>query len=234
MMVRLHRKNRPILAGFMTLLGMIGISAVALGQQGGFQEHTHSASSATNLQNTRKTPLPQQQLAEAIVRNALSRLWEQADAHFHLGEFNHTINLNRVIVQGQPQKLEAYENAAFLLWSTDRVNDGIAFLEQGLKANPKHYGMYDELGWYYYNNLKQPAKAIPYYENAVKYKAPFFTWHNLARCYERVDQWDKAVKTWEMAAKFPAQTPGATRNVPAERALARARAELAKRQNSKP
>jgi pentatricopeptide repeat protein len=92
--------------------------------------------------------------------------------------------------------------------------------------------MYDELGWYYYNNLKQPAKAIAYYENAIKYKAPFFTWNNLARCYERTDQWEKAVKTWEMAAKFPGAVPGSARNAPAERSLARARAELERRQKN--
>jgi tetratricopeptide (TPR) repeat protein len=202
-------------------------------QGGGYQEHKHSASDAPRYANNRKTPLAQQQLADAIIDDALTRLWEQSDQHFHEGEYNHAINLNRVVVQGDPRNVAAYENSAYLLWSTDRSDEAVTLLKSGVKANPKHYSLYDELGWHYYNNKKDPTKAIPYYEQAVKYNPPFFTWHNLARCYERTNQWEKAVKTWEVAAKFPAQTPGATRNVPAENALARARAELAKRRNNR-
>ncbi|MCS6776748.1 MAG: tetratricopeptide repeat protein [Chloroherpetonaceae bacterium] len=197
--------------------------------QGGYHPHQHSASNAPRYASTRKTPLAQSEMAQAIIDDVLTRLWEQADRHFHEGEYNHTININRVILQGDPHNLAAYENSAYLLWSTDRAEEAVALLKQGIKANPKHYGLYDELGWYYYNNLKQPEKAIPYYEQAIKYNPPFFTWHNLARCYEKTGQWEKAVKTWEVAVQFPAPTPGAPTNAPAENALRRARAELEKR-----
>lgn len=202
-------------------------------QGNGYQAHDHSAANAPRYVNKRKTPLAQMELADAIVDDALNRMWEQGDRHFHEGEYNHAVNLNRIIVQGDPHNMTAYENSAYLLWSTDRTDEAIAFLKEGLKSNPKQFGLYDEIGWHYYNSAKQPDKAIPYYEQAVKYNAPFFTWHNLARCYEKTNQWEKAVKTWEVAVKFPAPTAGATANVPAENALRRARAELAKRQKNR-
>jgi tetratricopeptide (TPR) repeat protein len=198
-------------------------------QGGGYQEHEHS--DTPTYANSRKTPLAQQQLADAILQDVLDRVWAQADKHFHEGEYSHAVNLNRVIMEGEPFRVETYENSAFLLWSTDRNEEAIAVLKQGIKANPKNYYMYDELGRHYSVNLKQHAKAIPYFEKAVQFKAPFFTWNNLARCYEKTNQWEKAVKTWEAATKFTSPVGGATRNVPAENGLARARAELAKRRN---
>jgi tetratricopeptide (TPR) repeat protein len=199
------------------------------GQGGGYQEHKHSASDAPRYENKRKTPLAQQKLAEAIIDDALTRLWEQSDKHFHEGEYNHSIALNRVIIEGEPGNVDAFENSAYLLWSTDRSEEAVVMLEAGAKANPASYRLYDELGWHYYDHKKNYQKAIPYYEQAVKFKAPFFTWNNLARSYERTNQWEKALKAWEAAAKFPSPVAGATQNVTAERGIARARAELAKR-----
>ena len=172
------------------------------------------------------TPEGQQQIADAILTDSLDQLWEQADAHFEKGEYNHLINLSRIIVQGNPRRVDIFADAGFLLWSTGRNDTATAFLKQGLAANPDNFYMYDELGTHYYHRLKDYPNAVSYYEKAVKYDCPFFTWSGLAHSYEKVDQWDKAVQTWEQAAKFV--TDGQVSST-MKRNLARAKAELANR-----
>ena len=75
-----------------------------------------------------KSAAGQKAVTDAILSGVMDDLWEQIDGHFHQGEYNHAINLSRVIVQAQPQRMECYGNAAWLLWSTDRNTDAIAFL----------------------------------------------------------------------------------------------------------
>ena len=99
----------------------------------------------------------------------------------------------------------------------------ITDLKKGIEANPNTYYMYDELGTHYWIHLKDAASAIPYFEKAIKFECPFTTYHNLAFCYQKLGQWDKAVKTWETAARY-------TKDPVAPIKLKQAQAQLAKMQ----
>jgi tetratricopeptide (TPR) repeat protein len=183
-------------------------------QHGGSQTKPTSGATAN---------ISQQDLADVVLRDTLDQVEVQADAHFHKGEYNHIINLNHIIVEGDPKDMDAFGNAAHLLWSTDRNEEALAFLKQGLAANPDNYYMYDEIGNHYFHHLRDPVSAIPYYEKAVKYQnCPFMSWNSLAHCYEKTNQWEKAVHAWETANNY-------TGNVAGPSNLKRARAELAKR-----
>ena len=172
-------------------------------------------------------PASAQETADAILADSLGLIYDQADEHFHQGEYNHIYSLCRIVVQGDPHNVEAFGNSAYLLWSSDRSDEAVAFLKQGIKANPNTYYMYDELGAYYWLHFKDAVSAIPYYEQAIKYDCPFFsTWNSLARCYEKVNAWDKAVEAWRKATQYP-------KNVTAERRLAQAIAERDKRAQQK-
>lgn len=189
------------------------------------------------------TPEGQEQIADAILTDAVDQLLDQADEHYHKGEYNHLINISRVVVQGNPHRVEAFANAAYLLWSTGQNDAATAFLKQGIEGNPDNYYMYDEMGAHFYHRLKDYPNAVAYYEKAVKFDCPFFTWSGLAHSYEKVDQWEKAVGAWEKAANFVTRGGNANpgKSDPSElRAdqvigdtmrhnLNRARAELAKR-----
>ena len=164
----------------------------------------------------------EQSLADTILADTMNDLWQFTDEHFHKGEFNHIVNLDRVIVQAQPRRREAYANSAWLLWSTDRNDDAVAFLKQGVAALPDDFYMYDELGQHYFTRLHDPKAAILYYEKAVQFPCPYVTLHGLANCYEKTGQWEKAVTTWERAAKYKDDKL-------APEKLKRAQAELAKR-----
>jgi pentatricopeptide repeat protein len=167
------------------------------------------------------TPVTQDALADAILADALRKVWTQTDKHWHQGEYSHIVNLMRLNAQGDPRNLDAYTDGAYLLWSMDRKPEAEALLQQGLRANPGNYYMYDEMGRYYYIMRKDYQAAIPYYEKAVKFKVPASTWNALANCYERAKQWDKAVKAWEVAATYP-------NNDVAKRRLERARNQVRK------
>lgn len=161
--------------------------------------------------------------ADAILADSLNRITDLADEHFHVGEWNHCINLLYVDVQGDPHNVDSFSNAAYLLWSTDRDPQGIAFLKKGIEANPDNFYMYDELGTHYWIHLHDASNAIPYLEKAIQFKCPFTTYHNLAFCYQKLGQWDKAVKTWETATRF-------TNDTQAQRHLKQAQEQLAKMQ----
>ena len=157
---------------------------------------------AGKAQAVKLYPTSAQEMADAILADSLGQIFEKADSHFHEGEYNHAVNINRIVVQGDPHNVEAYGDAALLLWSSDRNEQAIAFIQQGIQANPNTYYLYDEMGGHYWLHLKDAIAAIPYYEKAVKFKCPWPTWNSLAHCYEKTKQWDKAVSAWEGAARF--------------------------------
>jgi tetratricopeptide (TPR) repeat protein len=147
--------------------------------------------------------------ADAINDAVLSNLAEITDMHWHKGEYNHIINLYRMVIAGRPDHLDAYANAGWMLWSMNRDAEAVALYEQGLKANPNTPYMYDELGYYYYNRKKDYARAIRYYEKAVTFDdCPDFSYRMLAHSYERNKQLDKALAAWQRTVKkFPNNQP---------------------------
>jgi tetratricopeptide (TPR) repeat protein len=168
----------------------------------------------------------EEELADAVLGDAMNRLWEQTDEHFHQGEYNHAVALNRIIVQGDPHNVEAYASSAWLLWSMGRNEDAESLLNEGIAANPSTSYMYDEMGIYWNIERKDPKAAIPYFEKAAKFDCPFTTWNSLANCYEKTDQWDKAVAAWEKATLYPDNRVAITR-------LKRARQHVAQQNSGK-
>lgn len=141
---------------------------------------------------------------DAMVEGVLNLMRQAIDAHWHKGEYNHIINLSRIVVAADPGDLETYANAGWLLWSMARDAEAVALYEQGIKANPNESYMYDEMGQYYYTRKKDMPLAIKYYEQAVRFKdVQPVTLHMLAHAYEKNGQRDKAIAIWERAARDP-------------------------------
>lgn len=206
------------------LLGMASLASAQTSKSGGPSKPLPARSKPTAFY----TPEGQQQIADAILTEVVEQLSDQADTHFDMGEYNHCVNLCRIVVQGNPRRVDAYGDASYLLWSTGQNDAAITFLKQGLAANPQGYYMYDELGAFYYYRLKDYSNAITYYEQAIKYPdCQSFTWSGLAHSYEKANNWDKAVHAWEQATNFVTDR---NNNDTMKRNLARAKAELARRQ----
>ena len=225
---------------FVVLIPALALASALAGAQGqgpaSNKPLTHSFSDAHSVKNAQpggsnvaSEVLSEQATADAIAAQSLADLFSSAnDAHWHHGEYNHIININQVVMEGDPKNLETYSNNAWLLWSTDRKDQGIVTLKKGITANPDTYYMYDELGNFYRLHLKDYSSALPYFETATKFgDCPSLTWHALAQCYEKGGQWDKAVKAWATACRYPNDALAPVR-------LKRAQAELDKQKKGRP
>ncbi|MCL5283595.1 MAG: hypothetical protein M1330_02635 [Armatimonadetes bacterium] len=142
-----------------------------------------------------------QSVVNAVVRSTIQDLDKATDLHWHEGEYNHIINLYRMIIAAEPYHLEAYSNCGWLLWSMNRDKEALAIYHQGLKANPNNYYMYDELGEYYFLRQKNYNKAAEWYGKAVKFTCPAFTWHMYAHSLEHNGDLKGALKAWKYSAK---------------------------------
>jgi len=168
----------------------------------------------------------EQAAADATAADALSRIYDIANNRFwDHGEYNHVVNLNQVVMEGDPGNLDTYCNNAWLLWSTDRKEMALVALKKGLAANPKTYYMYDEIANYYRIDLHDYPSALPYFEQATKFACPSMTWHGLALCYEKAGKWEKAVNAWSNACRDPKDGLAIVR-------MKRAQAHLDKQQGS--
>ena len=124
------------------------------------------------------------------------------DMHYHKGEYNHIVNISRMAVAANPDDLDMYADAGWLLWSMNRDAEAVALYEQGIKANPNSYYMLDELGQYYSIRKKDWPHAVQYLEQAAqKPDSTEITLHMLAHAYEKNKQLDKALATWARVLK---------------------------------
>jgi tetratricopeptide (TPR) repeat protein len=140
---------------------------------------------------------------EAILQDIQDNMTVLTDMHWHKGEYNHIIHVDKMIIAADPGNVDAYSNAAWLLWSMDRDDEAVAMYEMGIKNNVASAYMYDELGFYYVLRKRDHRRALPYYEKAAAMKdCKPFTLHMLANCYEKVGQLEKALATWKRAASI--------------------------------
>ena len=155
-------------------------------------------------QNQKTLPTDSQVRVEVMLDDIATKLGAAADAHWHKGEYNHNINVTKMVVSARPDLVDMYANAGWLLWSMNKDAEAEALYREGLQNNPNSYFMYDELGQFYFMRKKDFAIAAKYYAKAVTFKdARPQTWNALARSYEKSGQMASALKTWEKAATFP-------------------------------
>jgi len=147
--------------------------------------------------------------AEAARRTAESRdfltdmLWLNTEGHWHEGRWGECIRLCRQIVQLDPQFVEAYTSAAWLLWSTDRDEDAIELYRAGIAANPDSYQAYHEFGMYFWHEQKW-EQAAEQFRKSVANGAPQALQRMLPNALERAGRIDEAIAEWrELLRRFP-------------------------------
>ncbi|GIV15691.1 MAG: hypothetical protein KatS3mg022_1126 [Armatimonadota bacterium] len=151
-------------------------------------------------------PLPAevQKRIDAIFDGMVDRCIVQMDKWWHDGQHEHLINMTYFVIAFDPHNLSLYENAGWLLWSSNRDDEAVALYQRGLRNNPNTYDMYYELGQYYYIRKKDYAKAREYLEQAIKFPCEWFVWNTLGHVYARLGERQKAVETWqELLRRFP-------------------------------
>lgn len=152
------------------------------------------------------TPLPPevQKRIDAIFNRMLDDCNLQMDSWWHDGQHEHLINMTYFAIAFDPRNVSLYENAGWLLWSSDRDDEAVALYQRGVRNNPDVYDMYYELGQYYYIRKKDYASARKYLEQAIQYPCQWFVWNTLGHVYARLGERDKAIETWqELLKRFP-------------------------------
>jgi tetratricopeptide (TPR) repeat protein len=153
---------------------------------------------------TRPLPAEVQKRVDTIMEGVLDRWIVQMDRWWHDGQHEHLINMTYFAITLDPHNIDLYENAGWLLWSSDRDDEAVALYQRGLRNNPNSYDMYYELGQYYYIRKKDYARAREYLEQAVKFPCEWFVWNSLGHVYARLGEREKAVETWqELLRRFP-------------------------------
>src|SRR5437588_10331904 len=71
--------------------------------------------------------------AEQILDTVIDKIWVLSDLHWHKGEYNHIVNVCKIVAAADPSNVEAFANAGWLLWSMDRDQEAVAVYQDGIK-----------------------------------------------------------------------------------------------------
>lgn len=151
-------------------------------------------------------PIPAEEAESCIVeaRDFLTNMfWENTEQYWHKGDWDSCIRLCRQIVELDPQFVEAYTSAAWMLWNLERDEEAIEVFEAAIEDNPDRYEPYHEFGMYYWQR-HQWAKAAEQFRSAVEAEAPRALQHMLPHALERMGELEEAVAEWRAIQKrFP-------------------------------
>jgi tetratricopeptide (TPR) repeat protein len=163
-------------------------------------------------------PLAPISAAEAQERVAESQdfltdmLWMKTESYWHTGQWDEAIRLCRQIVQIDPHFVEAYNGAAWMLWSMDRDDEAVELYRAGIAANPKSYEIYHDFGMYYMNRKKYD-EAAEQFRKSVENGAPMYYQHMLPNALERGGHPKEALEEWRALAKRFPDDPIARRHI---------------------
>lgn len=151
------------------------------------------------------TAAQQQRQASGIVSGVVDRLWNQTDAYWHDGDYPRIVALDRIVTEADPQFLEAYSNGGWLMDSLGRTQDAQAYYTLGTQNNPHAEYAYWNLGFFYFSTAHDYPAAARAFRQAVRLPdADLKDWKMLAHSYEKAQNWDLAVSTWEQTrARYP-------------------------------
>jgi tetratricopeptide (TPR) repeat protein len=162
-------------------------------------------------------PLPavvaEQRVADA--RDAIAdALWLKTEEQWHKGEWDEAIRVCHQLVQLEPHFIEAYNGAAWMLWSMDRDDESIALYREGIAANPKRYEIHHDFGMYYWHRQTW-GKAVEQFRRSVENGAPRNFQHMLPNSLERARRKQEALVEWRaLLNRFP-DDPIAERHIDA-------------------
>lgn len=130
-------------------------------------------------------------------------LWIGVDEYFHTGDWQSCVRLCDEVTLLDPQFVEAYTSAAWVLWNYDRDKEAVATYERGLAANPESAELAFDFG-FYYRDRKQYDKAISMFRQAVKNGATQTQQHMLPNTLEQAGRKAEALAEWrQLLRRFP-------------------------------
>ncbi len=149
---------------------------------------------------------------------AADLLWLRADAYWHHGQWQRLLPIYELITLVQPRFMLVWSIASWHMaynlsefarrnpeYSPEQktkearrwMDEGVLFLKRGLKYNEDKPDLYFDLGWTYFDKMKDASAAIPYLEKAARMSDSIPMWKTLAHAYERDGRYAEALKVWE-------------------------------------
>lgn len=129
---------------------------------------------------------------------AADLLWLKADEFWHRGLTHRILPIFKTIALMEPKFILAWSLGAWHLSynlsaeaKTEQeaqalIAQGIRFLKEGLARNPDRYDLYFELGWVYFDKLKDYGAAIKYLRMATKYPHPEYIDRLIIHAQEKI------------------------------------------------
>ncbi|MHB9130253.1 MAG: tetratricopeptide repeat protein [Armatimonadota bacterium] len=143
------------------------------------------------------TPAEARKEAEHAVYDLISLNNAVIDYHFYRGEWDQAIvGLERGISLNAKQT-ENYASAGWLLWSTGRTEQAIAYYNRMIEANPTDPQAYFEMGVFYTFHLKNDAEAVRWLEKAVALGIPLPRRHVYGHVLAKLGRTAEALAFWK-------------------------------------
>ncbi|MDD5644067.1 MAG: hypothetical protein PHO00_01295 [bacterium] len=145
-------------------------------------------------------------------------LWIQIDEYWHHGQWYKCLPLYKAVAYLQPNFLDVWSiggwhmaynicyEAGVSPYRTieERIKDqyfwvqqGLDFLKTGIEHNPDVFNLYFELGWTYFNKVKDYRNAARYFKDAARYDCPLYVKRMYAHALYESGDIEGAKKTWK-------------------------------------
>ncbi|MCX7599930.1 MAG: tetratricopeptide repeat protein [Armatimonadetes bacterium] len=146
---------------------------------------------------------------------AATMLWLKVDELWDSGrgtEFA-TLNLMRTVTLLDPHWIEPWRITAWhlaynLYVETEDPHErailldkAVACLKEGISWNPDIYDLYFELGWTYFDKIKDYEEATKWLEACTQFEHPEYIERLIAHAYERLPEIDKALDWYDYCIK---------------------------------
>lgn len=146
---------------------------------------------------------------------AASMLWIKADEMWDSGEGGtiRALNLMRTVTLLDPHWLEPWKVTGWHLFynlyvetkdpkqQAEYLRLGINALKEGISWNPDVYDMYFELGWTYFDKIRDYRQAAKWLEAAIQFEHPEYIERLIAHGWERLPDMPKALDWYDFCIK---------------------------------
>ena len=125
---------------------------------------------------------------------------EAADSAFHTGEWEQAVAALDGVIELHPQGLDAYANAAWLLWSSGKDDRAMDYYHRMIAANPKDPEGYFIVGQMFFFRRKYP-EALPWLQQAEALGLHSPNRHLLGHELAALGRTDDAIAFWQRLLK---------------------------------
>ena len=131
------------------------------------------------------------------------------DYWWHAGDYEQSCEAMQTGIFFTPQRIDLYDNVAWLQWSLGRDAVALETLNRCLECNPNDWGAHFNLGLHLFNTRRY-AEALPHLQAASKGSC---VWceptHLYAHTLEYLKRPQEALPVWEECThRFPNDTVG--------------------------